>query len=177
MLALASDVNAVNFGLLMLRAALGVVMLAHGIRHIFGGGKIAGTGKWFESLGMKPGIIHAWLASLTEVGAGFSLILGLLTPLGAAGVVGTMLVALITNHLKNGFFIFYKGEGYEYVMTLALAGLAMSALGAGEWSIDNAIDLSWTHMTGLAIGGIGGIGGALLLLAAFWRRPHPEAAP
>jgi putative oxidoreductase len=168
-----NDADAVAFGLLVLRCGVGAVMLAHGIRHIFGGGKIQGTAGWFASLGMKPGIVHAWLASLTEVGAGVSLILGFLTPLGAAGVVGTMLVALITNHFRNGFFIFYKGEGYEYVMTLVLAGIALSALGAGKFSVDHAIDLGWSHKTGLMIGGIGVLG-ALLLLAGFWRRP-PQA--
>lgn len=172
-----NDVDAVNFGLLILRVWVGVVMLAHGIRHVFGGGKIAGTGRWFASLGMRPGIVHAWLASLTEVGAGVALVLGLLTPLGAAGVVGTMLVAFVTNHFKNGFFIFYKGEGYEYVMTLAVAGLALSALGAGQWSVDNALDLTWTRGdSGLAIGVIGGIGGALGLLVGFWRPPKKTAA-
>ena len=169
-----SDSDAVNFGLLILRVWVGVVMFAHGYRHIFGGGKIQGTGGWFASLGMKPGIAHAWLASLTEIGAGAALISGLLTPLGAAGVVGTMLVALITNHRKNGFFIFYKGEGYEYVATLVAAGLAISALGAGEWSLDNAIDLSWTAKTGLLIGFIG-VAGAALLLLGFWR-PEPKPA-
>src|SRR3954462_1963576 len=113
--------DGVNAGLLILRVIVGIVMLAHGYNHVFRGGKIAGTGRWFESLGMKPGIVHAWLASLTEVGAGAMLVLGLLMPLAGAGVIGTMLVALITNHMKNGFFIFRPGEGYEYVMTLTFA--------------------------------------------------------
>ena len=104
----------VDAGLLVLRVAIGIVMFAHGYNHIFGGGKIAGTAGWFESLGMKPGKLHAWTASLAELGAGTMLILGLATPLAAAAVVGTMLVALITNHLRNGFFIFRPGEGYEY---------------------------------------------------------------
>jgi len=170
-----SDIDSVNFGLLILRSWIGVVMLAHGIRHIFGGGKIEGTGKWFESLGMKPGILHAWLASLTEIGAGTLLILGLLTPLAAAGVVGTMLVAFITNHFKNGFFIFYKGEGYEYVMTLTIAAIALGPLGAGEWSLDNALDLQdWWGATGLVISAGAGIGGALSLLTGFWR---PDRTP
>lgn len=169
-----NDLDAVNFALLILRVWVGVVMFAHGYRHIFGGGKIEGTGKWFESLGMKPGIFHAWLASLTEIGAGAALITGLLTPLGAAGVVGTMFVAFITNHRKNGFFIFYKGEGYEYVMSLVVAALALSALGAGEWSIDNSLDLSWTQgKSGLMIGFVGLIG-AIGLLVTFWR---PEKKP
>ena len=80
-------------GLLLLRLAVGFVFLAHGYNHIFGGGKIAGTGRWFDSLGMRPGILHAWIASLTELGAGALLMLGLLTPLAGAGVVGMMLVA------------------------------------------------------------------------------------
>ena len=168
--------DGVSAGLLILRVMVGIVMLAHGYNHIFRGGKIPGTGRWFESLGMKPGVLHAWLASLTELAAGTMLVIGLLTPLAAAGVVGVMLVALITNHLKNGFFIFRPGEGYEYVLTLCMVGLAIGALGAGAWSIDDAIDLDWVGWTGLAIAGIAGGGGALLLLAVFWRRPKPDPA-
>src|SRR3954453_1265134 len=120
-----NDTASVAFALLILRCGVGAVMLAHGIRHIFGGGKIAGTGRWFASLGMKPGIVHAWLASVTELGAGAMLIVGFLTPLGAAGLLGVMVVALIINHLKNGFFIFRPGEGYEYVGFLSFAALAI----------------------------------------------------
>jgi len=109
----------VDAGLLILRCAAAAVCLAHGVNHIFGGGKIAGTGRWFNSLGMKPGIVHAWVASLTEIGSGLLLGLGFLTELGAAGLLGTMLVAWITNHARNGFFIFRPGEGYEYVMILS----------------------------------------------------------
>src|SRR5436853_5415983 len=132
------DGAAFNLSMLLVRVALGVVFLAYGINHVFRGGKIPGTGRWFESLGMKPGVLHAWLASLTEIGSGALLLVGFLTPLAAAGVVGTMVVAWVTNHLKNGFFIFRPGEGYEYVMTLTVTGLALSGLGAGEWSIDHA---------------------------------------
>jgi putative oxidoreductase len=166
----------VNAGLLILRVIVGIVMFAHGYNHVFRGGKIEGTGRWFESLGMKPGKLHAWLASLTELAVGPMLIFGFLTPLAAAGVVGVMLVALITNHLKNGFFIFRPGEGYEYVLTLACVGLSIGAIGAGEWSIDDAIDLDWTGWTGLAITAVAGIGGALLLLAVFWRPEKKDPA-
>lgn len=170
------DPDAVNLALLGLRLILGAVMLAHGINHIIGGGKIAGTGRWFESLGMKPGPLHAWLASITEVAGGALLVLGLLTPLACAAVVGVMLVALITNHLKNGFFIFRPGEGYEYVLTLTVVALCLSMLGAGEWSVDHALD-RWDDLSGwagLATAVVAGGGGAALLLAVFWR---PERTP
>ncbi len=169
-----NDLDAINLGLLVLRVWVGVVMFAHGYRHIFGGGKIQGTAGWFASLGMKPGIVHAWLASLTELGAAASLIAGLATPLGAAGVIGTMFVAFVTNHRPNGFFIFYKGEGYEYVVSLIAAAFALCTLGAGRWSLDRALDFTWANGdTGLYIG-LAGFAGAIALLIGFWR---PEKKP
>ena len=170
--------NAINLVLLVFRLSAAAVMLAHGFNHIFGGGKIAGTGRWFESLGMKPGRVHAWLASLTEVGAGVLLVLGLLTPLAAAGIIGVMVVAWIINHRGNGFFIFRPGEGWEYVMTLTVVGLVLATIGPGDWSIDHAISLDEHYIgtTGLLIGALAGGGGALLLLAGFWRPPPPKPA-
>ncbi len=169
------ETDAINLALLGLRLILAAVMLAHGINHIIGGGKIAGTGRWFASLGMKPGILHAWLASLTEVGAGIMLALGLLTPLACAGVIGVMLVALITNHWKNGFFIFRPGEGYEYVLTLTVVALCLAMLGSGEWSLDNplgTVDLAgWS---GLAVAAGFGVGGTAVLLLGFWRPDPPK---
>jgi putative oxidoreductase len=171
------NVHAIDLSLLILRFTLGGVFLAHGINHIFGGGKIAGTAGWFESLGMKPGILHAWTASATEIGAGALLLLGLLTPIAAAGVVGVMLVAWITNHLKRGFFIFRPGEGWEYVMTLTMMAIALGGLGAGQWSLDNAfgIQSGLGGWTGLAIAAGGGAVGAAGLLVTFWR-PEKKAA-
>jgi putative oxidoreductase len=163
--------------LIAFRIALGVVFVAHGYNHIFGGGKIAGTGRWFDSLGMRPGIVHAWTASLGELGAGGLLVLGLLTPLACAGVIGTMLVAWVTNHRKNGFFIFRPGEGYEYVMTLTFAGIALAGIGPGRWSLDHA--LGWFDppgWTGLLVALIAGAGGAATLLAVFWRPPVSQPA-
>ena len=169
------DIDAINLALLALRCCVGAIMLAHGVNHVFRGGKIEGTAGWFESLGMKPGKLHAWVASLTEIGAGALLIVGFLTPLAGAGVVGVMLVAWITNHLKNGFFIFRPGEGWEYVMSLTVSGLVIATLGAGEWSIDDAADLSdLAGWTGLWIAVLAGGGGALALLAVFWRPEKPE---
>lgn len=161
---------AYDVGLLAMRVAAGAVFVAHGWNHIFGGGRIAGTGRWFESLGMRPGWLHAWTASLVELGAGGLLILGLLTPLAGAGVVGVMLVAWITNHAKNGFFIFRPGEGYEYVMILTFVGLMFGGTGGGHWSLDHAAGIF--EPVGWAWAGIcwaAGVLGALGLLVTFWR--------
>ncbi|HWB66354.1 MAG TPA: DoxX family protein [Mycobacteriales bacterium] len=172
-----ASIRGVNYATLFLRAALGITMLAHGYNHAWGGGKLPGTARWFESIGIRPGRLHALLATATELGAGVLLILGLLTPLAAAGVIGVMLVALIANHLKNGFFIFRPGEGYEYVLFITLASFALAALGGGKISLDHAFGL---HLHGWLFGGKGlivalaGVAGALLLLATCWRRPAPK---
>ena len=170
------DLTGVDIAALLLRVILGITMIAHGYNHIWGGGKIHGTAGWFASMGLKPGKLHAWLASITELGAGVMLIIGLLNPLAAAGVVGVMTVALITNHFKNGFFIFRPGEGYEYVLTLTMVGLAIGAIGAGEWSVDHVIDLGWIGWTGLLVAALAGGGGAAVLLALFWRPAKPDPA-
>jgi putative oxidoreductase len=165
------EADAINLALLVFRVTIGAVFLAHGINHVFGGGRIAGTSRWFESLGMRPGRLHAWVASITEIAAGAMLVVGLLTPVAAAAVVGVMLVAWITNHRGNGFFIFRPGEGWEYVMTLTACGFALAVLGPGEWSVDGQVDAlrdlwGWT---GLWIAVAAGGGGAVALLAGFWR--------
>lgn len=170
--------SAVDLGLLVLRVTVGVVFLAHGFNHIFGGGKIAGTGRWFDSLGMHPGRLHAWVASVTEVGSGALLLTGLLTPLAGAGVLGVMLVAWITNHRGNGFFIFRPGEGWEYVMVLSALGVVLGAVGPGQWSLDHLVGLGrWDGWRGLAITVGAGGGGTALLLATAWRPPPPAEKP
>lgn len=161
----------VDLAALILRVALGTVMFAHGWNHVFRGGKLPGVARWFASLGFRAPRLQAALASYTELAAGPLLVAGLLTPLAAAAVVGVMLVALVSNHFKNGYFIFRPGEGYEYVLTLLLAALALGALGPGGWSVDRAIGIAddvdgWA---GLAVAaGLGG-GLGLTTLALFWR--------
>jgi putative oxidoreductase len=165
-----------NIAVLILRLALGGMIVAHGMNKMFGGGRIPGTAAWFESIGMKPGKLNAWAAALTEVGSGALLILGLLTPLACAGLVALMLVAIVTVHRKNGFFVFNPGQGIEYCLVVALVAIALGGLGAGRWSLDHVLNL-WTFRpwVGLvAAAGIGG-GGALVQLLAVYRPPHNES--
>ncbi|MGQ0825859.1 MAG: DoxX family protein [Actinomycetota bacterium] len=170
------DPDQINLGLLILRVAVGATMVAHGYNHVWRGGKIAGTGRWFESLGMKPGPLHAWLASATELVAGAALIVGFFTPYAAGACAGVMLVALVVNHRKNGFFIFRPGEGWEYVGNLAAACFGIACLGPGEWSVDNATDFDLDGWWGLMSALVIGVGGTIGLLMTFWRPPPPKEA-
>jgi len=173
-----SDADAIDLALFLLRCGVGAVMLAHGINHIRP--DIDGTAAWFGSMGMRPAKLHAWLASVTEIGAGLALFIGLLTPFAAAGVVGVMFVAWAINHRGNGFFIFRPGEGWEYVMTLGIVGLTIGTIGPGTWSLDEALNLNddFIGWPGLLIAAIGGAGGGAALLAGFWRpvKASPDGA-
>ena len=160
------DADAVNLALLGLRLILGAVMLAHGINHIFGGGKIAGTGRWFESLGMKPGPLdgqHHRIAGGACCSA---------WPRRWRARSDGMLVALFTNHLKNSFFIFRRAGGLQVRLPpspwwrCCLAMLGISVI----WRAPKTGDMnSWTDLPH------GRRGGAALLLAVFWRPAKPAA--
>lgn len=161
--------DATSVAILLFRIVVGAVFLAHGANHLWGGGRLAGTARWFESLGMKPGLLHAAFASVSELVSGALLLIGFLVPLAGAGVVGVMSVAWVINHRKNGFFIFRPGEGYEYVMTLAGCGVMTAGAGGGRYSVDAALGVfdppGWY---GIDIAGLG-VASAILLLLRFWR--------
>lgn len=169
-----------DFAILLLRVVLGLTMVAHGYNKFFGGGRIPGAAGWFDSIGMRPGMLHARVAAATEVSAGFGLALGLLTPVPAAGFVALMLVAAWTVHRKNGFFI--VKEGWEYNMILAIAAVSIAGLGAGKFSLDYALfhgaGLSdyLQGWRGLLIAVALGVAGGICQLAMFFRPPAPTEA-
>ncbi|MQY18775.1 DoxX family protein [Nocardia macrotermitis] len=163
-----------DVALLLVRVVLGGTMIAHGVNHWIGGGKIAGTAGWFGGLGLRQPVLQAWLSVLTEIAAGALLILGLLTSFAAAAVISVMLVAGLLAHRNNGFFVFK--EGYEYVLVLGVVALALGILGPGWLSVDHAAGITVTGWTGGGIALILGVVATGGLLATFYR-PQPAPAP
>jgi putative oxidoreductase len=161
--------DAVNLALALLRAGVGAMIIAHGWNHLFGGGGLAGTAGWFNSLGLRPGRLHALMASVVELVAGVLLLLGLFVPFAAGAVLGVMVVAWITAHRSNGFFIFAPGQGWEYVMVVSVVAVAIGTVGPGQWSLDHAFDLSMSGWWPMVVTVVVGLGGSLGLLAVFWR--------
>jgi putative oxidoreductase len=156
---------------LVLRTAIGGTLVAHGIRHWR---TLDGTARWFGSIGFKQPRLQAAASAVVEVGAGAALIAGAGTPIAASAVVGTMTVAARSVHLENGFFI--TAEGYEYVLNLSAASIALAAIGPGSLSVDRVLGihdkLSPAQRVGLAAGL--GLAAAAAQLAAFWQRPKPK---
>ncbi len=159
---------------LVLRVIVGLTLIAHGYNHVFGPGGIKGTAGWFGSMGLRPPLVHAWMSGLVELAAGAGLVVGFLTPFAAGAIIGTMVVAGITAHRTNGFFIFKPGQGYEYVLMISVVCAAIAILGPGRASLDNAIGIELDGWVGAVIALVLGIGGSALLLATAWR---PERKP
>lgn len=124
-------------GLLIIRLVIGLSFAAHGSQKVFGwfgGYGPKGTGGFFDSIGIKPGVLMAVLAGLAEIAGGLLFAAGLWTPLGAALIVLTMLVAIIKVHGKNGYWV--TSNGFEYNLTLIAIAVGVALIGAGEYSLD-----------------------------------------
>jgi putative oxidoreductase len=119
---------------LPLRIVVGLVFVAHGGQKLFGFG-LAGTAGFLASLGIPlPTVAAAGLIAAELVG-GLALLVGAGTRIAAAVLAADMLVAILTVHLRGGFFL---PDGVEFVLTLLGACVALLGLGAGPCSIDGA---------------------------------------
>lgn len=134
-----------SWSLLLVRLALGIVILPHGMQKalgLFGGYGFAGTVGFFESMGMP--FILATLVILAEFVGSIGLILGLGTRFMAGSLFISMMGAMILGgHIHNGFFMNWfgmqKGEGIEYFILVIVIALAVLIGGSGKFSFDNLI--------------------------------------
>ena len=83
------------------------------------------------------------LAIAAEFLGSLGLAVGLLTRIAAFGIACMMLVAIVTVHWPNGFFMNWygnqKSEGFEYHLLASGVAITLSIVGAGAWSLDGAL--------------------------------------
>lgn len=152
-----------KLGTTFLRGVIGGLFVGHGTQKLFGwfgGHGPEGTGKFFESLGLRPGRRHAVAAGAAEAGGGALITLGLFTPAAAAALIGTMSTAIRKVHFKNGPWA--TDGGYEYNVVLIAALLALADIGPGEFSLDHALGTEVKGPLVALLALAGGIGGAAL---------------
>jgi len=128
-----------DVGLLILRLVVGALFVGHGTQKLFGwfgGGGLQGTGQFYGSAGYRPGVPMAMLAGASEAGGGVLLVFGLLTPLGAAAIIGVMVNATFAVHWKNG--LWNTNGGFELPLVMAASAAALAFTGPGRWSLDRA---------------------------------------
>ena len=126
-----------KLGRLLLRATVGGFFIGHGTQKLFGwfgGGGPTGTAEMFESLGLKPGNVHATAAGAAETAGGAGMLLGFKTPFAASAVISVMLTAINRVHWRNGPWS--HNGGYEYPVVMIAGAAAVADLGPGKLSID-----------------------------------------
>jgi putative oxidoreductase len=114
--------------LLVLRLALGAIMIAHGYHKVWGGfhhhmdvvGSL-GLPKWM-----------AYLSTGTEFFGGIAIVLGLFTRFFALAFVIEMGVAIWKVHFKNGLT---GNGGFEFPLALAVMAFTLVCFDGGPWGM------------------------------------------
>ncbi|MDP9342696.1 MAG: DoxX family protein [Actinomycetota bacterium] len=129
-----------DIGLLILRVVVGALFVGHGTQKLFGwfgGYGVQGTGGWLHGMGFRPGQPMAVLVGVSEAGGGLLLMLGLLTPLGCAAIVGVMTTAILAVHAEKGMW--NTNGGMEFPLVMGIVAVAIAFAGPGAYSVDHAI--------------------------------------
>jgi putative oxidoreductase len=164
----------IALGLLLARL-IGLGFASHGAQKLFGwfgGYGLAGTGGFFESIGLRPGRFFAFAAGAGELVGGLLIALGLGGPIGPMLVIAVMVVAVLVVHLPNGFSA--AKNGYELPLVYAALAVVFAFVGYGAYSLDAAFGWSafWTPQLAWAAIGLGVLGG--LINVAARRKPASQ---
>ncbi len=142
-----------DVGLLILRLLLGGTLAAHGSQKLlgwFGGDGLSGQTAAMEGMGIRPARLFALISTAGEFFGGLGTALGLLAPFAAAGILGSMAVAVVKVHWRNGFW--NRKGGVEYPLTLGIVAFVIGLVGPGRYSLDAALRLRLPQpVTGIAV--------------------------
>ena len=131
-----------DLGLLLLRVAVGALFIGHGLQKVFGWWGGPGLGGFRESLadvGFRNADILTYVAAGGQIAAGVLLVLGLFTPIAAAGALGYLVTSILAEasiaHDEARLSAFLT-DGHEYQVVLLCAVAAIILVGPGRYGLD-----------------------------------------
>jgi putative oxidoreductase len=126
------DSRLAPYAALVLRLALGVMLLAHAGLKVFVFTP-AGTVKFFASLGLPEWFAYFIIA--LEVVGGIALILGVLARWFALVIAGELVGTIVLVHGAKGWLFSNAGGGWEYPAFVAATAVALALLGDGAYAL------------------------------------------
>jgi putative oxidoreductase len=138
-----------HLGLLVLRVGLGVVLGAHGLQKLFGwwgGSGVTGFKNSLSDVGYQHADVLAYVSAGGETVAAVLLVLGLFTPIAAAGALAFLingLLATISARPHSHTFAYFLPDGHEYQITLIVMAVAVILCGPGRYGLDAG--RGWAH--------------------------------
>ena len=133
------DSTTAPYAALFLRAALGILFLAHGLLKLLVH-KPAGTVAYFKSLGLPGGVAYITMAA--EIGGGAALLLGIVPRYVALALIPLIIGTIVTVHGKNGWMFTNKDGGWEYPAFWLVTLIVQALLGDGAWALGPSLGLA-----------------------------------
>ncbi|WIJ45949.1 DoxX family protein [Curtobacterium citreum] len=135
-----------SIGLTVLRIILGVVFIAHGAQKFAQG--IPNVTQGFAGMGVPLAEVAAPVVAGLELVGGVLLVAGVATRVVGLLLAVDMVVAGLLAHATAGFFA--QDGGFEYVLVLAVASVAVALTGPGRFSVDALVLRSSRRKRGVA---------------------------
>jgi putative oxidoreductase len=156
-----------DLGLLLLRVAVGALLIAHGLQKAFGWWGGPGFDGWEESLsamGYQHAEILTYVATAGQIAAGVLLVLGLFTPLAAAGVLAYLMNGVLAEAMaahEEARLSDFLTDGHEYKLILVCAVAAIILIGPGRYGLDAARGWARRPFLGSFVALLLGVGGGI----------------
>ncbi|MGV9800152.1 DoxX family protein [Mycobacterium sp. NPDC003449] len=156
-----------DLGLLILRLAVGGLLIVHGLQKAFGwwgGPGLDGFNTSLGEQGFKYADILTYVATGGQIAAGVLLVLGLFTPIAAAGALAFMIngamVDLMAAHEEARLADFLT-DGHEYRLLPVVVTAAIVLTGPGRYGFDAGRGWARRPFVGSFVALLLGVGGGI----------------
>jgi putative oxidoreductase len=131
-----------DLGLLILRLGAGAILIVHGLQKALGLWGGPGLDAWGDSLtgmGFRYAEVLTYVTTVGQIAAGLLLVLGLFTPVAAAGALAYLVTGLLADAMaahEEARLASFLTDGHEYKVFLAGAVAALILTGPGRYGFD-----------------------------------------